>query len=360
MTIVFLQPDGVATTAQGERQARAALHGGGANRPLGGRSGFRVDTASNILTATSTTWTLVPCSAWIDPGHATHQGMYGWATDANVTGSNIVAADATYTRKDIVYIKINDSSAGDGSGLTTAPVEYRAGVASADPEATKAVLQAREFLVGTITVPQSGGGSPTVVLNPARYVAAGAPLPVYSQTERDALVAYDGLIVQRRDLTGRPLETYNGTAWGPGPSAQGLVHQAIGTVGSGGFTSLTVVNNIPSFTFKAGRRYEITWDGHHQSSVAGDYIDMQIATCATTDSASLTTGLTVLRQKTFECPGINQLSPDIIKAPVTYAVDTTKQIKFAAQRASGTGTLSTTASANVNILYQIHDVGAQL
>jgi hypothetical protein len=357
MTIVFLQPDGVATTAQGERQARAALHGGGANRPLGGRSGFRVDTASNILTATSTTWTLVPCSAMLDPGHATHQGMYGWSTDANVTGA-VTAADATYTRKDIVYIQINDSSAGDGSGATTAPVVYLAGTPSASPVAP--TLPARSFLVGTITVPQSGGGSPTVVLNTARYATAGAPLPVYSQAERDALAAYDGLIVQRRDLTGRPLETYNGTAWGPGPSAQGLVDQAIVTASSGGFTSLTVVNNIPSFTFKAGRRYEITWDGHHQSTAAGDYIDMQIATCATTDSASLTTGLTVLRQKTFQCPAANQLSPDIIKAPVTYAVDTTKQIKFAAQRASGTGTLSTTASANVNILYQIHDVGAQL
>src|SRR5438067_6270826 len=99
MTIVYLQPDGVAITAQAARQGSAASHGGGANRPLGGRSGFRVDTPSNILTATSTTWTLVPCSAMLDPGASTHQGMYGWSTDANVTGS-VTAADATYARKD--------------------------------------------------------------------------------------------------------------------------------------------------------------------------------------------------------------------------------------------------------------------
>ena len=77
MTITYVAPDGVEITAQQFRQAQAATHGGGANRRLGGRSGFRVDTPSNILTATSTTWTLVPCAAMIDAGFATYQGMYG-------------------------------------------------------------------------------------------------------------------------------------------------------------------------------------------------------------------------------------------------------------------------------------------
>jgi hypothetical protein len=53
------------------------------------------------------------------------------------------------------------------------------------------------------------------VLNTARYVAAGAPLPVFSQAERDALSLFDGLIVQRRDLAGRPLQTWDGTEWKP-------------------------------------------------------------------------------------------------------------------------------------------------
>jgi hypothetical protein len=45
------------------------------------------------------------------------------------------------------------------------------------------------------------------------YVTAGAPLPVFSQAERDALSLYDGLIVQRRDIAGRPTETWDGTGW---------------------------------------------------------------------------------------------------------------------------------------------------
>jgi hypothetical protein len=136
--------------------------------------------------------------------------MYGWSSDTNVTGT-VTAADATYDRKDIVYIQVNDSSAGDGSGALTAPVLYLAGTASATPAAP--TLPARSFLVGTVTVPKVGGGSPTVLLNPARYAAAGAPLPVSSQTERDALTLYNGLQVIRLDLPGRPTETYDGAAW---------------------------------------------------------------------------------------------------------------------------------------------------
>jgi hypothetical protein len=210
MTITFLAPDGVPVTAQQFRQAHAALYGGGSNRRLGGRSGFRVDTPSNILTATSTTWTLTPCSAMIDPGATTHQGMYGWATDANETGS-VTAADATNPRKDIVYIQVNDSSAGDGSGALAANVSYLAGTPGVTPVAP--TLPPRCFLVGTITVPQAGGGSPTVILNPARFVSAGGILPVYSLTERDALTAYDSLAVRRMDIAGRPVDTHNGTAW---------------------------------------------------------------------------------------------------------------------------------------------------
>ena len=125
MTITLLAPDGVQITAKQERQAKAAQHGAGADRRLGGRSGFRVDTPSTVLTATSTTWTLAPCSAMIDPGTVAYQGMYGWSSDANITGG-VTAADATNPRKDIVFIRLNDSSAGDGtSGTPSAVPEYR-------------------------------------------------------------------------------------------------------------------------------------------------------------------------------------------------------------------------------------------
>lgn len=215
MTITFLQPDGVSIPAKAARQGSAALYGGGSGRALGGRSGFRVDTASNVLTVTSTTWTLGPCAAFIDPGASTTQGMYGWSTDANVTGS-VTAADATYGRMDIVYIQVNDSSAGDGSGATTAPVLYLAGAPSATP--SPPTLPARSFLVGTITVPKATTGSPTVALNPARFVAAGGVLPVLSAADRGNISSpYVGLEIQRLDLTqvspSGVRERWNGSGW---------------------------------------------------------------------------------------------------------------------------------------------------
>lgn len=208
MTITFLAPDGVAVTAQQERQARAAGHGAGFGRQLGGRSGFRVGTPTTVLTATSTTWTLAPCAAMIDPGASTHQGMYGWASDANVTGA-VTAADATNPRKDIVYIQVNDSSAGDGSGATTAPVLYLAGTPGVTPSAP--ALPARSFLLGTITVPQSGGGSPAVALNQVFYVAAGGRLPVFSTTDRPSS-PYAGQEIVRLDRNNH-VQAFDGSVW---------------------------------------------------------------------------------------------------------------------------------------------------
>lgn len=193
MTITLLAPDGVAVTAQQERQAKAAQHGAGSGRQLGGRSGFRVGTPTNVLTVTSTTWTLGPCAAELDPGASTHQGMYGWSNDSNFSGS-VTAADGTNPRKDIVYIQVNDSSAGDGSGAVSAPLLYLAGTPGVDPSAP-ALPNVRCFLVGTITVPQVGGGAPSAVLNPARYVAAGGILPVASEAEAAGLVQTPGLTI---------------------------------------------------------------------------------------------------------------------------------------------------------------------
>lgn len=208
MTITILAPDGVQITAKQWRQARAAEHGGGAGRRLGGRSGFRVDTPADVLTVTSTTWTLGPCAAMIDPMRVTNQGMYGWASDANITGS-IEPAHDTYARIDRLFVDLLDDTAGDGSGEIDGSVTYQAGQPSANPQAPNYA----GLLVGTITVPPLGGGSPTVQLNPARYASAGAPLPVYGQPERDDLDLFDGLIVQRRDVAGSPTETRHGSSW---------------------------------------------------------------------------------------------------------------------------------------------------
>lgn len=256
MTIVFLQPDGVPITAQAERQGSAALYGGGSGRQLGGRSGFRVGTPADTLTATATTWTLKPCSAMIDPGASTHQGMYGWASDSNVTGS-VTASDATYARKDIVYIQVNDSTAGDGSGATNANPAYLAGTPSATPAAP--TLPARSFLVGTIDVPKTGAGSPTVTLNPARFVAAGGILPVGSQAAQDALTHYPASEIIRTDDRFKRYVS-DGTKWVLPAEAQGRIAESVQPASFDGFSGGEFfADGIPSVSLKAGRKYRIDY-----------------------------------------------------------------------------------------------------
>lgn len=255
MTITVLPIDADTTTglpsypALNERQAFAAMDSNPLGSVFGGRSGFRVGTLPSIVSVTSTTWTLNPCSARIFPAGVTYQGGYGWATDQVITGTaptNFTVADPSNPRLDILYITVNDSSAGDGSGARNAPVNYLAGTPASTPVAP--TLPPRSFLVATISMPKAGAGSPTITLNTARYVAAGAPQPVFTQAERDALTQYDGLQVQRHDLPGMPTETSAAGAWRRDYADTGWINVPL----QNGFTNYTATSNW------LGLRYRVT------------------------------------------------------------------------------------------------------
>lgn len=332
MTITFLAPDGVPLTAQQERQANAARHGGGSGRQLGGRSGFRVGTPSNVLTATSTTWTLGPCAAELDPGATTHQGMYGWATDANVSGA-VTAADSTYARKDIVYIRVSDASAGDGtSGTPTAPVLYLAGTPAADPDAPD--LPPRSFLVGTINMPVSGGGAPTVVLNPARYVSAGGIQPVFDTADLATFTPYPGFTIQRMDLPGMPLFTHDGTAYNP--VVGGIKYFLEVDAASNGFSSgewfMDQINNV---ALVKGHKYELTYQlVHNFVTEANIPFAINFKKSATSDTG--TTGTAVGDSSIlWSAPATNSGKTSVARAFYTPTADETVRILVTTGRLSG-------------------------
>ena len=332
MTTTLRMPDGVALTAQQERQAWAAVHGGGSGRQLGARSGFRVGTPANILSATSTTWTLGPCAATIDPGASLHQGGYGWSSDANITGS-VTAADATYARKDIVYIQVNDSSAGDGSGATSAPVLYLAGTPSASPAAP--ALPARSFLLGTITVPAAGGGSPTVVRNPAVYVAAGGILPVFSQAEQDALTQFDGLTIRRVDLEGAPLAVSIGGAWNTDTRTRGFVGSTSDTTTSTGLSGVGVTANLVAVTLTAGRRYKATYTSSIRSTEANLGVVGSFRKSATSDTSSAGTVFD-FDQIIFTSPRTSTWGSYRFSVDWSQSVTETVNVKLIMARVAGT------------------------
>lgn len=347
MTITFLAPDGVAVTAQQERQGRAAGHGGGSGRQLGGRSGFRVGTPSNVLTATSTMWTLVPCAAMIDPGATTHQGMYGWASDANVTGA-MTPADSTNPRKDIVCVQVNDSSAGDGSGSLSASVYYLPGTAGAEPVAP--ALPPRSFLLGTISVPVAGGGSPTVVLNPARYVAAGADQPVWSQAEFDALVPYEGFTVRRMDLSRTPVWVYRAGAWGvDAPGSVGYVSD--GTTSTGLAGSGVMCNSV-TVALEAGRRYRAMYRFAARSSEASLGVIASLRTSAAGDTSEAGTVIP-FDQVIYTSPRINSWGAH--RAEVTWSQGSSASLAVKAILARVAGSAAFDIADRV--LY-VEDIGA--
>jgi len=141
------------------RQAMSVfLAGATTARPLGSASGVRPGTSTATVTATSTTWTVKPHAGVIDAQTALEAGAYAYAFDANETGS-VTAADATYARKDIVWVRIDDPSE-DASSTPAVVAGYTAGVASASPAVP--ATPARSMVLAEIDVPASGGGSPTV------------------------------------------------------------------------------------------------------------------------------------------------------------------------------------------------------
>lgn len=254
----------------------------------------------------------------VSGGNFSSQAMY-YGQNASAYTASVTTSDPINPRIDIVYAAVTDSQYSGVTNTGALAVVAGAATSGATYPANAPTIPNNAKAIAYVTVPAGA----TSILN-----------------------------ANITSLTSFPAS--------PAMFAKGLQYESVATSGSGGFTGLTVVNNIPTFTFKAGRRYEIVWDGHHQSSVAGDVIDLHIATCAVADSSSSTAGLTVLRKKFFPCPSAGVLAPSLTRAPVTYASDTTRQIKFLGQRNTGTGTVSLSATSEATILYQIIDVGAQI
>ena len=191
------------------RQTMAAAYAGAtAARPLGARSGVRPGTPTSTVTATSTVWTVNPHAGILDLQTSAAAGPYAYAIDAAVTGA-VTAANATNPRKDIVYVKLDDPAEGDGSSVPAVTPLYLAGTAAAVPVAP--ATPARSMVLGVVNVPVSGGGSPTVQWTAPYLASAGGTVIVWSQTERDALEAYDGLEVYRLDT--HRAERYNNGTW---------------------------------------------------------------------------------------------------------------------------------------------------
>lgn len=168
---------------------------------LGARSGVRPGDPGLTTTLSGST---ISVSAGAAVVYQSGQGVYRAAMASAWTGT-LNAADATYTRIDLVYLRVWDDAV-DASGLHQADVVYLAGTPSATPAAPTPSGTQIYLPLATITVPPSGGGAASVSTAVRPYtVAPGGILPASSAPGSP----YTGQYYD--DGTG--LRRWSGSAW---------------------------------------------------------------------------------------------------------------------------------------------------
>ncbi|MBT2477654.1 hypothetical protein [Streptomyces sp. ISL-94] len=141
------------------------------------------------------------------------QGAYRVQMAATSPGT-LTAANASFTRIDLVYLRVWDTAV-DSSGLRKADTVYLAGTASGSPVAPTPGGTEIYTPLATITVPSTGGGGTgaATVSTAVRQVtvAPGGVLPVTSTADLAISGTYTG---QTRYNTVRgSMETWTGAAW---------------------------------------------------------------------------------------------------------------------------------------------------
>ncbi|MEW2161451.1 hypothetical protein AB0912_00340 [Streptomyces sp. NPDC007084] len=193
--------DGVGVSGYYLRRGDSILtmHNGNA---LGARSGVVPGSGGLNVTLSGST---ISVGSGIALVYYAGEGLFR-ASMTSISTLTLTAAHATLPRIDLVYLRVWCNSV-DGSGLNQADVVYLAGTPSSTPAAPVPVGTVIYMPLATISVPASGGGSPTVSNAVRPYtVAAGGILPLQSSAPPSPYVGqfYDDQTNLRR---------WNGSAW---------------------------------------------------------------------------------------------------------------------------------------------------
>lgn len=140
------------------------------------------------------------------------KGVYLVAVDSVTSAGSLGVADATNGRLDRVVLEVLDPDNGSGGTTRIGRLRIITGTPAALPGLP--ALPPLALHVAQIQVPKSGAGNPVVTVDAPLTAASGAPVPVRSQAERDALSVSDGFQVARQDLGGR-VETRTAGTWRP-------------------------------------------------------------------------------------------------------------------------------------------------
>jgi hypothetical protein len=171
-------------------------------------------------------------------------GVYLGPTLAAPTTVPTGAAPASGSRFDVIYAKQQDPTSGVPSPDAASGPLYGVlqGTASSSPTKPNiaTIVGAVELATAQVYAGATSTNGANVTITPTaqQVVARGAPIPVSSQAERDALTQYPSLTVRRMDLPGLPTEVSGGGSWWRSGGDTGWVNTpGVGgtfTIGSGG------------------------------------------------------------------------------------------------------------------------------
>lgn len=182
--------------------------------------------ATTVVTGTSATAPMtvnIAAHHWVST-RGSANGPYRGAAESTKT-VNIAAAPGSGTRIDVVYVKMQDNTAGvpTPDGAVGELYGVLQGTAGAGKPSLATIVGAEELATVSVSAgATSTNGAGVTITNTARLtVARGAPIPVRNQTERDALTLYTGIAVKRLDAGGVE-ERYSGSAWVRDPTSTDL------------------------------------------------------------------------------------------------------------------------------------------
>lgn len=196
-------------------EARLAL--GGLVAPGSGgvavRAGvFRGPGNPGLVTGTGSMAYSVAAGQFAAQRSAATLGAYLGANDGSTTVATTAAPGTVgQSRWDLIWIRFPDAEQGDANSAATFGVTQ--GTASGSPSKPTGSVPDGALILAEALVPQGTTQTSSLTITQVApwTVAAGATVPVRSQTERDAITSYAGARAFRID-TGRT-EEHDGSGW---------------------------------------------------------------------------------------------------------------------------------------------------
>ena len=161
------------------------------------------------------------------------KGSYFTGLDSVTSAGTLGVADSTNPRVDRIVLEVQDPDNGSSGTTRGGRLRVIPGTAAAIPGLP--ALPPLSLHIGQVLVPRQNNGNPVVTVDPPLTAAAGAPVPVRSLVERDALDPT--LVREALRLDGRGTDFVSGGAW---------VSAVEGLAGSAGWSLVGSVERSPA------------------------------------------------------------------------------------------------------------------